>query len=90
MNKKIFYSVVLTTLLLLLSISFGIEFYAHKSKSEKNSYKTYVVKQGDTLWQIAKKTSPNEDPRKTCYKIQKVNNITTVIHPGQELIIPVE
>lgn len=54
-----------------------------------NSY-TYVVKPGETVWDIAKHTvGEAEDARKVYYQIMKDNGIgeDAVIHPGQTLII---
>lgn len=49
-----------------------------------------VVKEGDTLWGLAKKYGPeNQDIRKTVFEIKKINNITArYIKPGEVLIMP--
>lgn len=68
----------------------SIFFMNYTTKKEKNQrYETYVVKQGDTLWSIAKKTNPDKDPRKVIFEIREINNITPIIYPGQEILIPV-
>lgn len=51
---------------------------------------TYIVKPGETVWDIAKHTvGEAEDARKVYYQIMKDNGIgeDAVIHPGQQLII---
>jgi LysM repeat protein len=60
-----------------------------KKKEKIQKYETYVVKQGDTLWSIAKRYTDG-DPRKLIYEIRELNNITPVIRPGQEIKIPVK
>ncbi len=47
--------------------------------------KTYIVKEGDTLFDIARRYNISLE------KLMKVNNLSTdVIYPGQEIVIPVE
>lgn len=48
-----------------------------------------VVRQGDTVWQIALKTRPQKDPRHTVEAIRVANRLQTlVVTPGQALIVP--
>ena len=55
--------------------------------NQEETYQIYTVQPGDTLWDIAKQYTSG-DPRELIYQIQKANNITPVIRPGQELKIP--
>jgi hypothetical protein len=49
-----------------------------------------VVHSGESLWDIAVRVAPNEDPRKTMWDIQKLNHMTTSrLDSGQALIVPV-
>ena len=56
-------------------------------KTVKTEVEIYTVKQGDTLWGIAKQ-HVDGDPREFIYQVRKLNNIGSVIQPGQELKIP--
>jgi hypothetical protein len=50
-----------------------------------------VVHAGESLWDIAVRVAPNEDPRKTMWDIQKLNNMTTSrLDSGQALRVPVQ
>jgi len=52
--------------------------------------KQIVVHPGESLWEIALRVAPNEDPRKTMWNIQKLNNMTTSrLDSGQALTVPV-
>jgi len=51
--------------------------------------KTYQVRQGDTLWELAEEiNSAKEDPRIIIAAIKKVNNIESSLKINQEIIIP--
>ena len=58
------------------------------SKSEIE-YVSYIVDNGETLWDIAEKNNPDDkDIRKVVYEIQKYNNIGSSLSVGQEIKIP--
>jgi nucleoid-associated protein YgaU len=49
----------------------------------------YVVRTGDTLWSIALRVSPGEDPRPVVDAISAANSIEAgSLVPGQTLVIP--
>jgi len=50
-----------------------------------------VVRDGDTLWQIARRyAEPGADPRRLVEQIRAVNGLeTAVLRPGQVLKVPV-
>lgn len=49
-------------------------------------YETYVIENGDTLWDIAKKYKPeNISYREYIYKLREYNGITAEIQPGQAI-----
>lgn len=50
----------------------------------------YVVQPGDTLWEIARASSPQEtDLRQAVVVIQDLNNLASgIIQPGQVLAVP--
>jgi len=50
---------------------------------------TYVVQAGDTLWSIARRQAPGEDPRAVVDAIARANGIDAgALVPGQELSLP--
>jgi hypothetical protein len=50
-----------------------------------------VVQQGDTLWSIVEDLFPEEDPRPVISIINDLNkfNNNHIIHPGDQILIPV-
>jgi nucleoid-associated protein YgaU len=49
----------------------------------------YSVKEGDTLWSLARTFAPNVDPRRFIYELRRLNGLpTSSIYPGQRLILP--
>ncbi|GAA4909759.1 LysM peptidoglycan-binding domain-containing protein [Streptomonospora salina] len=50
---------------------------------------TVVVRDGDTLWDIAERVRPGDDPRSTVHRIVRVNGLgESELEPGQELEMP--
>jgi LysM repeat protein len=50
---------------------------------------SYVVRQGDTLWSIAERLSPGEDPRPVVDALASVNDLDPgALVPGQALVVP--
>ena len=52
-------------------------------------YEKYTVQSGDTLDSIAKQYPHNNRLGEFVYIIKDNNNTTALIHPGQELLIPI-
>ena len=53
------------------------------------SRSSYVVREGDTLWSIARGVSPSEDPRPLVDAIASANGVDPgAIVPGQILLVP--
>jgi nucleoid-associated protein YgaU len=48
----------------------------------------YVVKRGDTLWEIAEEINFDLDPRLMVAAIKKVNEIDTMIRVNQKIMLP--
>lgn len=86
-NKRRFVNFIIVISILLCCIIFASNSYGYKEKQ----YDTINVKSGDTLWEIAKDYSKNEDIRKTIYEIKKVNGLSddSTIYEGDELKVPV-
>ena len=45
-------------------------------------YVGHVVDMGDTLWSIAQRYRPDEDPRRVVAEIQQDNGVGALIRPG--------
>jgi nucleoid-associated protein YgaU len=51
--------------------------------------RTYVVRSGDTLWSIARSSTPSADPRLVVSAIRAANHVDpAALVPGQQLSIP--
>ena len=51
--------------------------------------RTYVIRPGDTLWSIARRSSPSTDPRLVVGAIGDANDLDpAALVPGQQLVIP--
>ncbi|HEY8496768.1 MAG TPA: LysM peptidoglycan-binding domain-containing protein [Limnochordales bacterium] len=57
----------------------------------QQEYVDVVVRDGDTLWQIARRhAGPGADPRQMVERIRAANGLeTAVVRPGQVLKVPV-
>ncbi len=56
---------------------------------EAGPVRTHVVRSGDTLWSIATRFEPAQDPRLVVARIASANGIEPgSLVPGQELAIP--
>jgi Tfp pilus assembly protein FimV len=50
---------------------------------------TYVVQPGDTLWSIARRVAPGQDPRPVVDRLIEANDLRGGLQAGEELSIPV-
>jgi len=58
------------------------------SEPVRVSSTSYVVRQGDTLWTIAERLSPGEDPRPVVDALASVNDLDPgALVPGQALVV---
>lgn len=87
MKKKLLFIAAIVTFSIITIISTSFMNYT-KKKEKIQKYETYVVKQGDTLWKIAKRYTDG-DPRRLIYEIRKHNDISPIIRPGQVIEIPI-
>lgn len=54
------------------------------------AFETVVVGAGDSLWGIAERVAPSEDPRDVILEIMRLNGLAdAVVQPGQRLALPV-
>jgi hypothetical protein len=48
----------------------------------------YTVQYGDTLYDIAQRFDPHDDPRVVVWTIQHENGIGSEIQPGEQIVVP--
>jgi nucleoid-associated protein YgaU len=57
--------------------------------AEPATSRSYVVRGGDTLWRIAERVAPGQDPRRVVDAIADANGVDAgALAPGQLLLIP--
>jgi Tfp pilus assembly protein FimV len=63
--------------------------FAGGTATEPVSRRSYVVRAGDTLWSIARRLAPAEDPRPLVDAISGANGVDAGgLVPGRTLVIP--
>ena len=87
--------VIAVVLLLLLafaalSVVSALHSASQAGTSPTGSATRYVtVQPGQTLWQIAERVAPADDPRDTVDRIRSLNGLgTSTLQAGQRLIVP--
>jgi LysM repeat protein len=71
----------------LLLMTVAVAVVAHSSSGHGRKH-VYVVRPGDTLWDIAA-ANYGGDPREAVWKIQDRNHLEgTVLSPGERLVLP--
>ncbi len=76
-------------LLIVLLIAAFFLFCAGTNAWSTRKPRDITVGPGDTLWSIAVRSAPEEDPRRTIEEIMSLNSLTTpLIRPGQHLFVP--
>ena len=59
------------------------------SAAPRPSGRTYVVRPGDTLWDIAERVAPGEDPRIVVARLAEANGLEPgTLPPGRALVLP--
>ncbi|QEK12164.1 LysM peptidoglycan-binding domain-containing protein [Crassaminicella thermophila] len=80
---------------ILLFLYLGTNIFFKTNIAERTNKLKYIeiqIKYGDTIWELAKKFTPNDkDIRKTIYEISLINNLDSLdIYPGQVIKIPTD
>lgn len=87
------FKLTISLFILIFAIYCILMFTFNKASGEElEEYKKYIVKKGDTIWEIALiNMNTNKDVRELVYDIYNVNNIggSENIYPGQLLLLPV-
>lgn len=80
--------------LLVLGVIIGLSMFMMATSAKATQeivYETVTVRNGDTLWSIAKKFVPDTDPRETVAKIKELNQLEqSKIHVGQIIKVQVQ
>lgn len=82
--------VIMITLFFLISNVFAVVNKVEEYEEQK--YKEVVIKNGDTIWELAREYGPkNVDVRKTVHEIGRINDLHNYdVFPGQMVKIPVK
>lgn len=81
--------VVVLISLLLLVVGFGLGRASSSSAADNTPPVTTVVQPGDTLWSIAGRIDPQQDPRITVERLRAVNHLSSAgLQAGQLLTLP--
>jgi LysM repeat protein len=88
-GRLVFLLLLLTVLFVGFSIG-RVSSLASTSAPRPAVRHTVIVRQGQTLWSLARQLRPDADPRVVVAALQRVNSLdaTTPIAPGQELVLP--
>ncbi len=79
-------------ILLLISITTLFSLKALKPANENSVTLKVKVKNGDSLWKIARRySSGQEDLQKVVFKIKEINSKdSNLIYPGETILVPCE
>lgn len=84
MNKR---TTQIIFILIIVSILIMWIYILEDDREEQNKV-VYTVKEGDTLYSIAKEFKPKEmDVREYVHKIRELNDINPIISVGEDIII---
>jgi predicted Zn-dependent protease len=75
---------------MLVSVSSALHNASQAGTAHASSATRFVtVEPGQTLWQIALRVAPRDDPRDTVDRIRSLNGLeTTTVLPGQRIVVP--
>lgn len=82
---------VMLILALLVGVTASLILHGRASSAEYAAPARITVHSGDTLWEIASAHAPaGADIREVVFRIRRANNLrTSVLQPGQVIVIPV-
>lgn len=89
--------VVLLTLMALLLVAFVLgragssEAASHRpgQQAPVTAYAQTTVHEGESLWAVARRVSPDQDPRAVVLQIRELNHLSSgAVSSGQQLILP--
>ena len=84
--------IVLVLFVMLLLVIAGFTLGRGSSQAaghHRHAQRTVTVEAGETLWTVAARIAPHDDPRLVVADIQSLNHLATPsVVPGQQLLIP--
>jgi LysM domain-containing protein len=82
---------VLTVMLLLVLAGFTLGRGSSQaaSRAHPSTHHSVVVEPGETLWSVAVRIAPHDDPRLVVADIESLNHLSSAaVEPGQQLLVP--
>lgn len=77
------------TLLVLAGFTLGRGSSLAASRVHPRTQHAVVVAPGETLWSVAVRIAPHEDPRLVVADIESLNHLSSAgVEPGQQLLVP--
>jgi hypothetical protein len=81
--------VLVALVLLVLGFSVGRVSSQAAGNARGHAVHTVTVRAGETLWQIARRVSPQSDPRVVVWQLEQVNHLSDGrVLAGQQLVLP--
>ena len=85
-------ALVLVVLVALLYAAFAFGRSASEaavSSAPQPALRQVTVQSGDTLWGVARRLSPDRDPRRVVEQLREINHLPSVqLQEGQQLLLP--
>jgi LysM repeat protein len=80
---------VLMTLLVIAGFTLGRSVSFGASRVHPATHHSVVVEPGETLWALAVRIAPHQDPRLVVADIESLNHLADAdVEPGQQLLVP--
>ena len=85
-----FFLFIFISIMIIAYAAFGILSINTAQAESVTRYERVVIQENDTLWNIAISYNPDvHDARQLVHEIYEVNDITSDIHPGDIIYVPV-
>jgi len=80
---------LLATLLFVAFLAGRTGAVAATDRAQQPSYTQTTVQPGETLWSVAKRVAPQQDPRALVDEIRALNHLSSAsLQVGQQLLLP--
>jgi LysM domain len=81
---------MVTLLVVIAGITLGHGSSLAAGRGDGPARHAVIVRGGETLWSVAARIAPHQDPRLIVADIQSLNHLTgAAVQPGQQLVVPV-